>query len=81
MNNEDNVLEESFGQPFEEPYDQRMDRLLVQLNKAASKNKKKKHKDLMISLVLMALLAIGVYFGIRQTTTGGEFMHFLTDIM
>ena len=78
MDGDEMVIDEM---AIEEPYDQRMDRLLVQLNRAASRNKKKKHKDIMISLVIMALLAIGIYFGIRETTSGGELMHFLTDIM
>ena len=62
-------------------YDERMDHLVSNLKNAASQSRRKRRKELMISLVIAALLGIAIYYGARQATSGGEMMHFLNNIM
>ena len=62
-------------------YDQRMDQLLVQLNKAASRNGAKKRSHIVIGVVIVAAVALVVYHVLRQAATGGQFMGFLDKFM
>lgn len=62
-------------------YEERMDRRLSKLKTAVSQDRKKKRFNLLISLGFLAVASLAIYFAFRQATSGGEFMHFLRDVM
>ncbi|HPO07600.1 MAG TPA: hypothetical protein PLZ55_02945 [bacterium] len=61
-------------------YEERMDRLLGQLNKAAQKGRTKRRNDMLISVLVIAALAVAIYFGLQVVTDGGNFTDFIATM-
>jgi len=66
-------------------YEERMDRMISRLGTGASEDRKRQRVGRLVGLGVLGLMGLAVYLWLRlrtrQASSGGEFMHFLTDFM
>ena len=73
------MMNDAMERPTSEmTYEDKMDRLLVKLNAAASKNRKKGRVNILVAIGIMVVIGAAIYFGLNQVSGTGEFMEFIT---
>ncbi len=73
------MMNDAIERPTSElTYEDKMDQLLVKLNTAASKNRKKGRVNILVAMGIMVVIGAAIYFGLNQVSGTGEFMEFIT---
>ena len=73
------MMNDAMERPTSEmTYEDKMDRLLVKLNAAASKNRKKGRVNILVAIGIMVVIGAAIYFGLNQVSGTAEFMEFIT---
>jgi len=74
------MMNEAIERPTSElSYEEKMDQLLVKLNSAASKNRKKSRVHILAAIGIMIVMGAAIYFGMNEVSGTGEFMGFITN--